>query len=133
MTNEWQPIETAPVDEEILVFCPDVTPQIFTADYDGKICSFSVGGRYAPRDDFFGDDPMHPTHWMPLPKKPGEIEMSEKNEDEMKPATIAVFRGRPMWSVDGKTWFYFDPVEAEPVEASDFGTRFAGAWRAKLG
>ena len=72
---EWQPIETAPKDgTEIIVFDPTNEPPVFTASFvspwTGWSCS--VEGRYAPDDDFFGDTPKRPTHWMHLPKLPVE-------------------------------------------------------------
>ena len=69
----WQPIETAPRDQtEILVFVPSRSPPVFTAQYiDGW--SASTEGRYAPEDDFYGDEDFEPTHWRPLPAPPGNL------------------------------------------------------------
>lgn len=67
--SKWQPIETAPKDVEIIVFDPTNEPPVFTATqlYEW-VCS--VEDRYAPRDEYFGDAPKKPTHWMPLPEPP---------------------------------------------------------------
>lgn len=61
--SEWQPIETAPKDEWILVFgthtrslCP-----VLTVRWDGDEWQSGDDG-YRPY--------VVPTHWMPLPEPP---------------------------------------------------------------
>jgi hypothetical protein len=62
--TEWQPIETAPKDQEILA--------ISLAWEDGKrpilLRWFKYNGLEAWRD--WDNDPHFPTHWMPLPQPP---------------------------------------------------------------
>ena len=68
---EWQPISTAPTDqEEVLVYVPDESPPVFTAMCIMGIWCYSRLGSYAPIDDFFGDAPLKPTTWQPLPLPP---------------------------------------------------------------
>jgi len=61
--SDWQPIETAPIDEMFIYFWRR----------DGKR---TVGLAYKARDGGWRDSEgnwnvrIHPTHWMPLPKPP---------------------------------------------------------------
>lgn len=67
---DWQPIATAPVETEVIVYDPDNKPSVFTAiKLCGDWCA-STEDRDAPADDYFGDEPKNPTHWMPLPHPP---------------------------------------------------------------
>lgn len=59
----WQPIDTAPVEGEFLVFMPDGIPQIQTGVWHPNI---KVIGNH------FLFDMWPPTHWMPLPTPPLE-------------------------------------------------------------
>jgi hypothetical protein len=68
--SEWQPMETAPVGVEVLLYAPAEKPQVFTGM---NLCGDWVrtsSGNYAPRDDFFGDRGIKPKRWMPLPPPP---------------------------------------------------------------
>lgn len=61
----WQPIETAPEDTYVLVWCPD---------YFGSECGIA---RLQSWDNYWmafeGYLPLAtPTHWMPLPNPPEE-------------------------------------------------------------
>ena len=59
----WQPIETAPKDQEILVWTED----------DGAFVAFWWPVRKCWRwtsYDLHGDELLHPTHWMPIPDPP---------------------------------------------------------------
>ena len=64
--NEWQPIETAPTDTEILVF---MYGEIYQARFDRW-------GRWAfPMANYHGCgccavDDDSPSHWMPMPDPP---------------------------------------------------------------
>ena len=63
---DWQPIETAPRNQPVLVAeaISDryfVTVRELSRDYRGE--SVWTGGGY-------GDPPPDPTHWMPLPDPP---------------------------------------------------------------
>lgn len=73
--SEWQPIETAPKDVEILCFCPLETPQIVSCikreftmlkdDFDWEGIEYT--------DEALRDivpTGAEPTHWMPLPEPP---------------------------------------------------------------
>lgn len=57
--NAWQPIETAPMDNSIIIVC-------FTND--GGYTKIS-GGLYSDHGTHYGHKP---THWKPLPKPPKE-------------------------------------------------------------
>lgn len=78
MCDEWQPIETAPDDQELLVMRRDGVMHVarvsgfgarkygtLNADFGNAHCSFffPVGGNYDEDDDA-------PTHWMLLPEPP---------------------------------------------------------------
>lgn len=66
---EWQPIETAPRDRDILVFCLDDEPQVVVA-YWFEVPEWA-GWMYAD-DALSGLQPegCEPTHWQPLPEPP---------------------------------------------------------------
>jgi|HubBroStandDraft_1064217.scaffolds.fasta_scaffold02120_12 hypothetical protein len=94
--SEWQPIETAPKDRPILVYCPESVKISETTYCWPEETRMNVvvahwhapdrqtddeAGWYAPWTDFDGgvwDDPcatfesvlLEPTHWMPLPDPP---------------------------------------------------------------
>ena len=68
--TDWQPIETARGYTEVLVYDPTNAPSVFTAPRMDSDWECSVENRYAPMDDYFGDTPKNPTHWMPLPEPP---------------------------------------------------------------
>jgi len=64
----WQPIETAPIDGEVvIVFTPGTYPQVTAAgfcDYTALKHWRAVGERW--------HYPADVTHWMPLPQPPKE-------------------------------------------------------------
>lgn len=60
--SEWQPIQTAPVDTEILVFHVD---EFLGPMY--RVVFNSCSGAWSD-----GLDTYQPTHWMPLPEPPSE-------------------------------------------------------------
>ena len=67
--NQWQPIETAPKDGQIiLVFCR----------HGQYVCAFDTEeGWWYVDDNKFGPFPLRgeaPTHWMPLPDEPSHHE-----------------------------------------------------------
>ena len=57
---EWQPIETAPINIYVLVFCDDIKISVQNAGLLGQKRSWvdDAGWKF------------HPTHWMPLPEAP---------------------------------------------------------------
>lgn len=63
VTEDWQPIETAPKDgTEILVYEPNFEhAAIYVCKYDDPVWIEAGGECYAT---------WQPTHWMPLPKAP---------------------------------------------------------------
>lgn len=68
--NQWQPIETAPKNTEILVFMDDEIYEagLYTRDEKREEWLF-------PMADYHGcgccsGNNDHPTHWMPLPQPP---------------------------------------------------------------
>ncbi len=66
---DWQPIESAPCEERIMLWCednrsrPDANPVVF-----GRVVDFSDGERRAYGDGYNGN--WNFTHWMPLPAPP---------------------------------------------------------------
>jgi hypothetical protein len=66
--SEWQPIETAPKDgSEFIGYHPNPNPhrgRILTMAYDRNRSLFAAS---VPSFIVF-----EPSHWMPLPKPPGE-------------------------------------------------------------
>lgn len=82
-TSGWQPIETAPKNEYILVFCPDAADytQImicglleFDGDPDSPVWyELNADTRPDPLD-------VEPTHWMALPQKPIKSENAAARE-----------------------------------------------------
>ena len=61
--SEWQPIETAPKDgTNILVYCSDFPEQMVAYYGNGIVTDESCWQS--------GLCPIHPTHWIPLPKQP---------------------------------------------------------------
>jgi hypothetical protein len=85
---DWQPIETAPSGEEVLLFEPpgdryrsmgldhkrsDHPGGIYTGIHDKRgWWSYSFMGEKDERDTYFGDS-VKPTHWMPLPSPPALV------------------------------------------------------------
>lgn len=69
---EWQPIETAPKDGELLVYwvCRE-TGEGFRA-----VAAWSQWGWISD-----GDGLIYPTHWMPLPAPPKAAPEQEQAED----------------------------------------------------
>jgi hypothetical protein len=75
--SEWQPIETAPQDQELLVLRRDGVMHvakisgisdkfgILSADFGNATCTF-----FFPIGDNYDSDGDVPTHWMPLPEPP---------------------------------------------------------------
>ncbi len=69
--DEWQPIETAPKDEFVLLAGPSGYTTIETVFTTGRMCSDYHAGRWIDHaNDDLTDWGFNPTHWMPLPKPP---------------------------------------------------------------
>lgn len=70
--NWWQPVNSAPGDEPVLLFCPDARePKIVI----GILSTFVDGEGSAvctEWGDFWTDRELdvEPSHWAPLPNKP---------------------------------------------------------------
>ena|SRR5579872_1661857 len=60
-THQWQPIETAPIDEEVLVFDGDEILIAYKNDDGYWIHSYTPS-----------TERLLPSHWMPLPEPPEE-------------------------------------------------------------
>jgi hypothetical protein len=63
-----RPIESAPKDEQVLVFCPEESDYGYTAAWlvgEYVLHSWEGGSRL--------DDGVQPTHWLPLPPDPTEV------------------------------------------------------------
>ncbi len=59
MSNEWQPIETAPKDgTHILVYRPEYSNDVIGIDFWRRKCWW------------LSSSDSQPTHWMPLPEPP---------------------------------------------------------------
>ncbi|QIX20227.1 DUF551 domain-containing protein [Agrobacterium pusense] len=60
--TKWQPIESAPMDERILVWCAYLEDTVFAEIRrpDGVVTGYD--------DSHYVID--RPTHWMPLPEPP---------------------------------------------------------------
>jgi hypothetical protein len=67
----WQPIETAPLETRLLLWCPERQrkgePPTFVF---GSIVQFSDGARKVYGDGMNGDWKF--THWMPTPEPPAD-------------------------------------------------------------
>lgn len=59
-TKQWQPIETAPSGQVLLLYFPEIRNRHLIHCYPERICS-GKAGEYPSRP---------PTHWMPLPPIP---------------------------------------------------------------
>lgn len=84
MSNEWQPIETAPINESVLVYVPN-------AEHYGEPIYRAIKIYFEGRQsqpywtstavhcgrDIAGD--YQPSHWMPLPESP-LLKPSEKKK-----------------------------------------------------
>ncbi len=68
----WQPIETAPMDQFLLLCGPSgytTTPMVVTT---GRMCSDYHAGRWIDHaNDDLTDWGFEPTHWATLPDPPG--------------------------------------------------------------
>ena len=63
---EWQPIETAPEGEVVLVWDADAE-EFFPAEFLSQVTGWGNPGEWM---DWHGMRLLHPTHWMPLPDPP---------------------------------------------------------------
>lgn len=85
--TEWRPIETAPVAHgfKALVFVPglnnwqrpSILPNMLVAAFDDNYIGGGVWVSdvadiegYESTGDYIVHNPVHPTHWMPLPEPP---------------------------------------------------------------
>jgi hypothetical protein len=67
--NDWKPIESAPINENVLLYCPD---RGITNKSRIEFC-FAKRGRFLPNGDIApGTYSEHAwaTHWMPAPGFP---------------------------------------------------------------
>jgi len=71
---EWQPIETAPVNESVLIFIPSPIAEHYgPAIYRGLQVEILNRRVWKVTGLHFGSDcgtSNHPSHWMPLPDPP---------------------------------------------------------------
>ena len=70
--SSWQPIETAPMGQWVLAYCPDGFDG-FHVDTDTLKPEVRVGLMYGREPGFWEGVADHlgpPTHWMPLPEDP---------------------------------------------------------------
>ena len=73
----WQPIETAPENEEFLAYDSvakkmDVCHVLYVVSKSKikLIAQIQMDNEYGPFSDEFGYDYANITHWMPLPEPP---------------------------------------------------------------
>jgi len=66
VTQDWQPIETAPYNTDVLAF--DAKTKTMHVSWEGQ------GGWHDPDDHFYSEvgDCFKPTHWQPIPTPPTE-------------------------------------------------------------
>lgn len=75
MADDWQPISTAPKDQDVLVFCPDARgPQIIIA---ALVTFVDVDDETITLEDWTDvwmetELEVEPTFWQPLPALPAE-------------------------------------------------------------
>lgn len=62
----WQPIETAPDNQDVLVYCPDASEEARI-----MICHFFLGDWHEQNPSIGAPLDVEPSHWMPLPSLPG--------------------------------------------------------------
>ena len=92
---DWQPIETAPLDVPVLLYCPGVNswnrkqgmPDIVVGMWEWHFLMTGYGGEPPQRGHWFSDigdvdqgyestgayfehEALRPTHWQPLPEPP---------------------------------------------------------------
>ena len=74
MSDKWQPIESAPKDELILIWPTYSDGRPRSAKWRAMKRGFMVenGGRW--EHGYGAAIPMKPTHWMPLPQPPDTTE-----------------------------------------------------------
>ena len=73
LNEGWQPIETAPKNDEFLAYDSHARKQdVCFAWGDHCVCQVQMDGENGPLSDEFGYEPKTITHWMPLPTPPKE-------------------------------------------------------------
>lgn len=65
--QEWQPIATAPRDGTVIILAGKTRHAKYDHVDNGHW--YSVGGKWVWHH-YLGDEPLQPTHWMPLPNSP---------------------------------------------------------------
>ena len=66
---EWQPIETVPDMQTVILFA-------YSSDITSSVMTWKIATGYAFGDEFVwdgrsvGPHELKPTHWMPLPEPP---------------------------------------------------------------
>lgn len=65
MSDQWQPISTAPKDIDVLVYCSDTEEQFVAFDSLDEPGVFYYA--HTKSGVYIG---CTPTHWMPLPEAP---------------------------------------------------------------
>lgn len=74
--SEWQPITTAPRDEDpVLIYDPNAHHDgngFAVASFQPPIPEQKMGEAWLGCDELSNWVEYHPTHWMPLPPPPSE-------------------------------------------------------------
>ena len=90
----WQPIETAPKDQFLLLCGPSGYTTIPMVVTTGRVCSDYHAGRWIDHaNDDLTDWGFEPTHWMPLPDFPGATPAPSVPEDFSREELEAVADG----------------------------------------
>lgn len=63
---EWQPIETAPKNGEVILLANAKDEWVWTASYDDE----TGFADFINVEDLPDEPTNNPTHWMPLPEPP---------------------------------------------------------------
>ena len=73
-TDKWQPIETAPKGQEVLIYGTVENkprdPVVAIAEFDEDQWLLMSCGEFVNRGEYFSLVTAYPTHWKPIPKPP---------------------------------------------------------------
>jgi hypothetical protein len=73
--SDWQPIDTAPVGEDVLIHSPDAECEVYIAH------RFEADDDWYPQHETVNDGAPYEiafTHWMPLPDAPRSSKLNNQ-------------------------------------------------------